>query len=137
MKTWDNDILLQYPLVLRLSFFFYPPYEKLARSRAGFSQTQDDTNVLDDDTQVKVAPSQVVGKRNRGQKQFGYPTEEAPNSSTPMEVVTQTPIYSTQVPSIPINLASSLIHPQHVTQQHLVGNKLVLPLTLLCHMCLL
>ena len=106
------------------------------RSRARLSQTQDDTCVLDDDTQVKVAPFQVVGKCNHGHKQFGPPTQEAPNASTLLEFVTQTPISSTQVPSIPINLAPSLIQAKQVTQQHVVGNKSVFPLILLCHVCL-
>ena len=43
----------------------------MERFRAWLSQTQDDTNLLDDDTQVKVAPSQVLDKCKRGQKQVG------------------------------------------------------------------
>ena len=135
LKTWDNHNLLQCPLVPRKSIFL-PTIGEVSEVESKASQTQDDTYILDDDTQVKVAPFQVVGKCNHGHKQFGPPTQEAPNVSTLLEVVTQTPISSTQVPSIPINLTPSLIQPQQVTQQHVVGNKLVFPLILLCHVCL-
>lgn len=57
LKTWDNDALLQCPWILDCPLSFYLPKEKLERSRARLSQTQDDTYVFDGDTQVILVPS--------------------------------------------------------------------------------
>lgn len=50
---------------------------------------------------------------------------EAPSLSTPLEVVTQTPIAPIQAPFVPITPPPSIIHFQHVTRSHVVGNKIV------------
>lgn len=52
------------------------------------------------------------------------PAPKAPSSSKLLEVVTQTPISSTQACYVPITLAPSIIHSQKATQQHVVGNKI-------------
>lgn len=95
-------------------------------------QKHDDVDVMDDDTQMIVAPSQVMsGSRKRGQKTVVPPTHVAPTSSTPLEIVSQTPIASTQPPSAP-TITTPFPHLQQVSE-----TMLVLPPLSCCHVCLL
>lgn len=73
-----------------------------------------------------------------GTKQVGPHAHETPSSSTPLEVVTQTPISSTQAPYVPIAItrAPSIIHFNKLQNNMLLKTNLAIPLLSCCHVCL-
>jgi hypothetical protein len=63
-------------------------------------------------------------------------SEEAPSLSTPLEVVTQTPIAPIQAHLFQSPLHLQLFTPSMLLNHMLLETKLILPLLSCCHVCL-